>query len=91
MKTPNFISLTEDQFDEQFGHIPNEAGGFFHDLDWTPTIEAALHERRLWTAVDGDMGETVLLSGAHYVNRFAYVIAERPHDTTTDYEVILDA
>lgn len=91
MTPSSFAQLTEDQFDEQFGHIPSDAGSFFRGLDWTPEIETALRECRLWTAVDGDMGETILLSGAHYVNRFAYVIAERPHDTATDYEVTLDA
>jgi len=32
----------------------------------------------VWTIVDGDNGESYILPGYHFVNRFAYYTTERP-------------
>lgn len=88
--TPDdFVSLTDDQFEEQFGTIPAHDGSDIRPLDWTPELDAAHRECRLWTAVDGDDGETLFVSGWHFVNRFGYVVAERPYDPKVAYEVML--
>ena len=36
--------------------------------------------RKLWTVVDGDNGESLIVAGWHYVNRLHYVITEREWD-----------
>lgn len=74
-----FRCLTEEQFDTEFGYVPTKDGGFYHDLDSTE-VNAAHAERRLWTAVDSDDGDgTVIDAGWRVVNRFAYVISQRPY------------
>lgn len=76
------VQLTEDEFDAQFGYVPGPDGGFYHDLDTDRAVLTRAHEeRRLWTAVDGNDGEDLLVSGFAFVNRFAYVIAARPYST----------
>lgn len=80
------IGLTEDQFDEQFGYVEAPDGGTFWNYEDAPEVlDKAAQEHRLWTAVDNDEGGTTLLSGWHYVNRFAYVVAARPFDPANTY------
>ena len=33
---------------------------------------------KVWTVLDGDEGDLVLVSGWHYVNRFGYIICDEP-------------
>lgn len=78
-------TITEDEFDEQYGHVPAADGNFYreaHELKCTA-------EHLIWTAVDGDDGAIYLLPGFHRVNAFAYVVAERPW-TDPMVEVCLD-
>jgi hypothetical protein len=81
------VQLTSDQFDESYRPIPAHDGSNMRPLDWTPEMEAAHRECRVWTAVDGDNGELILMSGWHFVNRFGYIVTERPYDPLILYEV----
>lgn len=87
----DFTNISEDDFDRLFGHIEHKDGGFFWDLDTDRAELERLHaERRLWTAVDGDDGTTVLCSGFRFVNRFAYVVAARPYAEGVTFECELE-
>lgn len=46
---------------------------------------AQKHPNRVWTLVDGDDGELVIIAGWHYVNRMNYVITEKPWNTGDEY------
>lgn len=86
-----FTQLDEQSFDTQFGSVNAPDGGFFWDLDTDPAVlEQAHAERRLWTALDADNGGTVLVNRFAFVNRFAYVIAERPYPEGADIEAPMD-
>ena len=41
--------------------------------------------KRVWTLVDGDNGELVIIAGWHFVNRMNYVITEKPWLTGAEY------
>ncbi len=86
-----FVELTEEEFDQRFKPIPNPRdGGFYYDTpEDEDLIKTAAEERRLFTAVDGDNGETLLYSGWHLVNRFAYVITENAWEPDIEYYVEL--
>jgi hypothetical protein len=76
-----FTNLTGDEFIKRFGYVPAPDGGLLHDIDDDnrEMMNKAHAERRLWTAVNGDDGGTVIDAGWRFVNRFAYVISERPY------------
>lgn len=59
------------------GHRPEEVQAL---------IEAT--EGCIWTVIDGDEGETAIVSGRHFVNRIGYIVTEVP--ATEDIEVDLD-
>lgn len=86
------VQLTSDEFDARFQPIPHPRhGGFYYVTpDDTDLITQAGLERRLFTAVDGDNGETLLISGWHLVNRFAYVIVAHPWEPDVEYVVNLN-
>jgi hypothetical protein len=46
---------------------------------------AQKHPNRVWTLVDGDDGELVIIAGWHYVNRMNYVVTEKPWNTGDEY------
>jgi hypothetical protein len=86
----SLISLTEDEFDAQFDYVTAADGSFYHETEpFTPLLETADREHRLWTAVDDDEGNPCLVSGRQYVNRFAFVISQRPYDPGQEYHVKL--
>jgi hypothetical protein len=78
-------ALTEDEFDLRFNYVPNpEDESFFWEQ-----VPDDVAEERVWTAVDGDDDHSYLIPGFHIVNRFAYVVSQRPW-TSEDVEVRLD-
>lgn len=80
-------SLTEDEFYEEFKPRtnPNTGSDFWEYAD----IQAlAIDGKYVWTAVDGDDGETVIVNGYHVVNRFAYMVTEV--EWTPDTECVFD-
>lgn len=51
------------------------------------TVQAA-PANNVWTLIDGDNGETVVVNGFHFVNRIGYYITEKAFDPHDDIEVI---
>lgn len=47
--------------------------------------------RCIWTLVDGDEGQILLVSGLHIVNRIGYLVTGEPAEDHTDYTIILDS
>lgn len=84
-------TITEDEWIEQYKPTLNK----FHmdpDREWngwlyeTYGVEethvrqvAQVNEAFVWTIIDGDGGLSIT-SGFHYVNRFGYIITEKPAD-----------
>jgi hypothetical protein len=78
--------LTEDEWDDAYGPIPNPVDESMI-WDYSDPAQMALlrtyPEDRLWTFVDVDDGQAIV-TGLHMVNRVGYVVTERPwtdHDT----------
>lgn len=78
-------TITEEEFDQQYGHVPAADGNFYREAKELKGTD----EHLVWTAVDGDDDRIYLLPGFHRVNAFAYVVAERPWSDDT-IEVRLD-
>lgn len=82
-----FRAMTPEEFTQEFRPVQHPREGELWPLERTPEIVRAADERRLWTAVDGDDGQTFYLSGWHLVNRFGYVVTERPYPEEEEIEV----
>ena len=97
----NTITLTEDEFDEQFpllvNHLNPSAGWAIGEqggcLFETYGEELAFVRRQapdfVWTLIDGDEGLSVV-SGPHFVNRVGYLLSTTPVPENTFIEVRLD-
>jgi hypothetical protein len=46
--------------------------------------------RCIWTLVDGDKGDMLILSGYHFVNRIGYFVSSKPVPENQQLKVILD-
>jgi hypothetical protein len=60
-----------------------------HEYDYVASIGQE-NPNRIWTYVDGDDGETVIINGWAFVNRIGYLITEVPYDDMIDIVVCLD-
>lgn len=88
------VSLTWEEFEEQFKPIPNH----FHENDTALHFETYgeedefvrtfIEQNRVWTYTDVGSG-TVISEGYHWVNRLGYFVTEVPWEEGTDYEVDL--
>lgn len=61
------------------------------DLEYIEGLEAN-HEKygakNVWTIIDDDNGDSVIISGYHYVNRQGYIITDIPWEKDFSIEVI---
>ena len=57
------------------------------DLDKVRAI-LETEPNRVWTEIDED-GEGFIIQGAHLVNRWTYLITEKPYNPEETYEVAL--
>lgn len=95
------ITLTEEQFDEQYPLIANhlnphaswsysDSGGCLFEPHGP---ELAFVRRQdpstVWTLADGDDGNMVLVSGYHFVNRVGYLVSSIPVPPNTCIEVCI--
>lgn len=94
------IEMNEDDWAEKYKPLaaPIQGSGFSFGDDDTlidghrPEEVAALiaaGDDRIWTVIDGDEGDTVIVSGRHFVNRVGHIITEEPWGPE-DVEVKLD-
>jgi hypothetical protein len=89
----NFISLTEDQFDAIYTITPNEHEDRYETYGEEYEALKVIYEkspRKVWTAVDGEDGELIFVSGLHFVNRIYYFVTDQEVPEDTDVEVIID-
>ncbi len=70
------IESDHDRFEDRFGGLVIDVDGDNVEL-YGIEIEAALHNRTLWTQVDGD-DRTHLVPGHHVVNRVGYFKSVKP-------------
>lgn len=52
-------------------------------------VKSNLKNNTVWTIVDGDNNELLVISGFHYVNRFGYFITEEPYEEE-NIEILID-
>jgi hypothetical protein len=52
-------------------------------------VKSKLHNKQVWTVVDGDNGEMYVLPGFHLVNRVGYFITEEVYDEKLT-EILID-
>jgi hypothetical protein len=95
------IELTEEEFDEQYplveNHLDPHASWTFGDgrgcLFGTRSEEFAFvrsqDPRTIWTLVDTDTDDQVVLSGLHFVNRVGYLVSKVPVSDGTTIEVLI--
>jgi hypothetical protein len=89
-------TLTSEKWDEEFIPIMNgESYKDFHPKivndDEKLILEKALLENRVWTLVEDDDNDLVLLNGLHLVNRIDVYITQKPYNKNEIYEVYWDS
>jgi len=97
--TCTYIELTEDQFDDQYPLVANhlnptaswgfsDTGGCLFET-YGPELDFVRQQdpANIWTLIDGDDGDMVLVSGYHLVNRVGYLISTIPVPPGTSIEV----
>lgn len=89
---------TWEEFEEKYLPIENQLdnnaslGGimfetFGNELEYVKNIYENVDKNRIWTYVDGDDGEPLLISGFHLCNRIGYVITVKPFEDNVYIEV----
>ena len=89
-------TLTSEEWDDEF--IPIMEGESYKDFhpkivndDEKLILEKALLEDRVWTLVEDDDNDLVLLNGLHVVNRIDVYITQKPYNRNELYEVYWDS
>jgi hypothetical protein len=90
------IKLQVEEWDDEF--IPIMEGESYKDFhpkivndDEKLILEKALLEDRVWTLVEDDDNDLVLLNGLHVVNRIDVYITQKPYNRNELYEVYWDS
>jgi hypothetical protein len=96
------ISLTENEFDEQFHMVKNHLdkhaafdGNMYEtygkEIDF---IHKAMSNNylkwKVWTIIDGDNDDLMYVSGYHIVNRIGFFITEEAVPEGTEISVLLE-
>lgn len=94
-------TINEDTFIERFGVRPNHLdgnasfdfgdGGCLYET-YGPELAyvRAQNPNTVWTVVDGDEGQIVIVSGFHFVNRIGYLVTSYPFEDDVMYSVTFD-
>jgi hypothetical protein len=61
-----------------------------HEYDYVAAI-GGQNPNKIWTLVDAEDGETIIINGWAFVNRIGYFITEVPYDDRLDIVVYLDS
>ena len=67
--------ITEDEWDERYQWLPDEYG----DCCLLDEVPNNVSDEFVWTLVDGDHGDGVIVSGRRYVHRIGYIITKHPY------------
>lgn len=83
-------TITQDEFEQEFGFVERPDGSVFYTCPPDDTdVMMAAKQRRLWTFVDSEDGD-LLLSGWHFVNRYGFAISKTPWAEDDIVTVVLD-
>ena len=99
--TETCITLTEDQFGEQYPLVPNHInrnatwanaqgkGCLFETYGEELEFIKRQNRNRVWTILDGDDGDMYVASGFHFVNRVGYLLSRDtvPPDTFVEVHI----
>lgn len=94
--TSTFISLTEEEFDQQYplrrNHLNPTAtwsledgiGCLFETFGEELAYVRQSPPKTIWTLIDGEDGDPYIISGLHFVNRLGYFLSDNavPSDVT---------
>jgi len=80
------VQLTEDQFEEQYQHIPAKDGGMIRS--WDELKSTSIY--KIWSVVDGDDGGMYAMPGIHLVNNIGYLKTRKPWTGDGNITVTLD-
>ena len=84
------INLTEDEFDANYSFLPNHlnpdaswvigdgSGCLFETYGEELEFVRCQNPRTIWTLLDGNEGDLLVVSGYHFVNRIGYLISTVP-------------
>ena len=92
-----YQSIEEEEFIEKYEPLQNpltqdgpwnnwmfETYGEEHEI---VLAELKKKSNNIWTLVDGDNVESIIISGYHWVNRQGYIITKKPYADGMDIEV----
>ena len=93
------VLLTMEEWEYHFKPIDNPidknaslGGAMFETYGEEYDYVAAIGHRepnRIWTYMDDDNGDTVIINAWAFVNRIGYLITEKPYDDSIDIQVQL--
>jgi hypothetical protein len=101
---PAFVTMTFDKWVETFSPITNTTtvnapfDGCMYETygaDLAVVTKRAANinaaaSRKVWTVVENDAGDRIVVDGYHRVNRMGYFITAVPAGAGTQYEVTID-
>ena len=104
--SPNYglVMLSMEEWEHHFKPVKNHldqnasfndgSGGLMfetydHEYDHVAAVGAE-NPNKIWTLVDAEDGETIIINGWAFVNRIGYFITEVPYDDMLDIVVYLD-
>lgn len=86
------IRINSEQWDDEF--IPIMDGESYKDFhpkiindDDKKILEKAILEDRVWTLVEDDNGDLVVINGLHFVNRIDVYVTEKPYNKNEIYAI----
>ena len=71
-----YILLTEDQWYEQYEPEGRNYETYGADLNHIKSLP----EEYVWTMLDGDDGQVLVVNGFSFVNRISYYVTKKPHN-----------
>lgn len=103
-KSPALVSLSFDEWESKFKPLTNlqdpnaSFGGLMFETYGQELAGVLLYAnghtgkagcRKVWTLVEGDEGESLIVEGYHLCNRLGYFITAKPAKAGQQYEVSL--
>jgi hypothetical protein len=58
---------------------------FGEELDYITNLVRSGEGNRVWTIVDGEDGDLIIIAGFRFVNRMGYLVTEKPWTSSDDY------
>lgn len=71
-----YVALTEDEWYERYKPKDRGYETYGADLNYIQSLPVEV----VWTMLDGDDGQVLIVNGISFVNRISYYVTEQPHD-----------